>query len=76
MFKSLTLLVTLDLSSKRLRDDVYVVVMVVPSLVVLLVPLLKFWPGGISSMGMTYTGSDADAIETEFLLRTTSLRLL
>lgn len=72
----LTLPVTLDLVCKRFRGVVYVVVTVVPSLVVLLLPLLELWPGGISSVGMTYTGSDADAMESEFLLRTMSLRSL
>lgn len=54
----------------------YVVVKVVPSLVVLLLPLLRFWPGGISSEGMMYTGSDTEAMETESLLCTMSLRSL
>lgn len=75
VLKRLRLLVPLDLVCKRFRGVVYRVVTVVPSLVVLLVPLLKLWPGGISPVGMTYTGSDADAMETESLLRTMLLRL-
>lgn len=77
VFNRLRLPVTLNLVCKRFRGVVYVVVTVVPSLVVLLVPLLKFfWPGGISSVGMTYTGSEADTMETESLLCTMLLRLL
>ena len=78
MFKRLTLPVLLDSVCKRVRGVVYVVVTVVPSLVVvlLLLPPCKRRSGGNSSVGMTYTGSDADTSEAEFLFRAVSLRLL
>lgn len=77
--KRLTLPVSLGSVCKRFRDDPYVVVTVVPSLVVVLLlflPSLKRRPGGSSSVGMTYTGSDAPVIETDFLFRTMFLRSL
>ena len=83
IFKRLTLPVSLGLVCKRFRDDVYVVVRVVPSLVVvvlllllLLLPSLKRRLDGKSSVGMMFTGADADVIVSDFLFRTMSLRSL
>lgn len=77
-FKRLMLPVSLDSDCKRVRGAVYVVVTVVPSLVVvlLLLPSCKRRPGGKSSVGMTFTGSDADTTEAASLLRASFLRLL
>lgn len=54
----------------------YVVVTVVPSLVVLLLPLLSLWPGGNSPVGMTFTGSDTETMERGPPLCARVLRLL